>query len=255
MIGVLAGLLWLDHKLGPRHIPMAIVVGAVAIAAFREVAAMIAQSQVRVLWISGLVGTVAIATSPSWATTGPMLIAGLVLIAIFLEQMIRNRLDDALRRVGCTVFATMYLGICLAMILSLRHWGIGILVMFLACVKCTDIGAYFTGKAFGKHKMIVWLSPGKTWEGLASGVIAATVVGVVIHLIFGIVRISLWQAGLFGAVVGLAGQFGDLCESLLKRSAKIKDSGAVLPEFGGVMDILDSPLLASPIALLLLRWM
>ena len=63
---------------------------------------------------------------------------------------------------------------------------------------------------------------------------------------------GLWQAGVFGACVGLAGQFGDLCESLLKRSAGVKDSGAVLPEFGGVLDIVDSPLLASPAGLLLL---
>jgi phosphatidate cytidylyltransferase len=66
-------------------------------------------------------------------------------------------------------------------------------------------------------------------------------------------RMSLaWAAG-FGCVVGAVGQFADLCESLLKRSARIKDSGALVPEFGGVLDVLDSPLLAGPVAYVLLN--
>ena len=63
---------------------------------------------------------------------------------------------------------------------------------------------------------------------------------------------SVWDASVFGAVVGLAGQFGDLCESLLKRDAGAKDSGAVVPGFGGILDILDSVLGAAPVAYLLL---
>ncbi|RPI58417.1 MAG: CDP-archaeol synthase [Planctomycetaceae bacterium] len=128
--------------------------------------------------------------------------------------------------------------------------------MFLVAVKCTDIGAYFTGSAIGRHKLIPWLSPGKTWEGLLGGMAAAAGVSVLavwamdIHIAGS--ALPFWRAVVFGVVVGLIGQFGDLSESLMKRSVNVKDSGAVVPEFGGVLDILDSPLLAAPAGYLML---
>ncbi|MCP4379805.1 MAG: phosphatidate cytidylyltransferase, partial [bacterium] len=110
-----------------------------------------------------------------------------------------------------------------------------------------DIGAYFTGSAIGKHKLIPWLSPGKSWEGLIGGLVTAAGVSILITHLAGL-EIAIWQSAIFGVVIGLAGQFGDLCESLLKRSAKLKDSSKMVPEFGGILDIIDSPLLAAPVA-------
>ena len=127
--------------------------------------------------------------------------------------------------------------------------------MFLAAVKFADVGAYFTGSAIGRHKLIRWLSPHKSWQGLIGGLAAAAGVSLLIVAALKIDGIHLWQAAVFGVVVGLAGLFGDLCESLLKRSANMKDSGSAVPGFGGVLDILDSPLLAAPIAYLLLAMM
>lgn len=183
-----------------------------------------------------------------------------VVMLIFAAQMLNGRLEDALRRVACTALGVLYLGLCGGIILSFRiHCGIGAVLMFIAAVKSADIGAYFTGSLIGQHKMIPWLSPGKTWEGLFGGLICAAVVAVLIWLIFGARGIfppglfdNMLQVALFGIIVGLAGQFGDLCESLMKRSAGVKDSGALVPEFGGVLDILDSPLLAGPIAFTML---
>ena len=131
-----------------------------------------------------------------------------------------------------------------------------VLVLFLVSVKFMDIGAYFTGSAIGKHKLIPWLSPGKTWEGLAGGTVVSAGMAILTAAALG-VHLSehpmRWvQAGVFGAVVGLVGQFGDLAESLLKRAANVKDSGHLVPEFGGLLDILDSPLLAAPAGYLLL---
>jgi phosphatidate cytidylyltransferase len=169
---------------------------------------------------------------------------------IFLEQMITRRTTDAVRTIACTILTVLYLGIGGAMILQIRmdeSNGLLKLVMFLAVVKSTDIGAYFTGSAIGRRKLIPWLSPGKSWEGLIGGLAAAAGVSILIAH-FGDIGIAVWQAGLFGVIVGLAGQFGDLCESLFKRSARLKDSSSMVPEFGGVLDIIDSPLIAAPAA-------
>ena len=123
------------------------------------------------------------------------------------------------------------------------------IVMILLVVKFTDIGAYFGGRAFGKHKLIPWLSPGKTWEGLFFGLLTAGLVGAIcarwtLEL--------LWHRGLiFGIIIGGVGQLGDLLESLMKRDAEVKDSGQLIPGFGGILDVIDSPLLAAPVAYLL----
>ena len=276
LTAALCGLLWLDYWLGLGRGPawlggrqagvlMTALVAVLAVAGFAELARMAAAIGVRLLPISGTVGLLAVCSLPFWSrlssgggpadsTTVLVLLAG-VLAAVFIEQMVRARTEDVLRRVSATLLAVLYLGVGGALILALRvGHGMGLLAVFLAGVKGMDIGAYFTGKAMGRHKMIPWLSPGKSWEGLAGGtVVAAVGAGAACAACGpGAAGLSWLQGALFGALVGMAGQVGDLCESLLKRSARVKDSGEVLPEFGGVLDVLDSPLLAAPVAHVLL---
>ena len=175
----------------------------------------------------------------------------------FVEQMVRSQTAGALPTVAMTMFTVLYLGIGGAMMLHIRMIepdGLVRLVLFLAAVKCADIGAYFTGSAIGKHKMIPWLSPGKSWEGLAGGLAAAVGVSLLVNRLLSVALMD-YHAVVFGVVVALAGQFGDLCESLLKRSVHVKDSGAAVPEFGGVLDIIDSPLIAALPAYVLLTVM
>ena len=121
--------------------------------------------------------------------------------------------------------------------------------MVLLCVKFTDIGAFFTGKSIGRHKLIGWLSPGKTWEGLAGGLVVAAAVGAICAP--WLPELDWIKGALFGAILGLVGQGGDLLESLMKRDADVKDSGGSIPGFGGVLDVIDSPLMAAPVAYLL----
>lgn len=285
MIAAIVGVLYLDWAAaqdGPLDdkpgVPLAamwVVVGAVA---FIEFARLCKSIGVKVLWVSGLLGSVAVATLPVWwrffdvtAREGlpgdlALVLIALVLAAIFLEQMIVHRLGDALRQVACTAMAVLYLGVGGAVILGLRvdpNYRLPMLVVFLAAVKFTDIGAYFTGSLIGRHKLIPWLSPGKTWEGLAGGLAIAAGISVLLVWLSGridpqgsrhmlVTAMSLPQAAVFGVVVGAVGQFADLCESLLKRAANVKDSGALVPEFGGVLDIIDSPLLAAPAAVVFL---
>jgi phosphatidate cytidylyltransferase len=128
-------------------------------------------------------------------------------------------------------------------------WIVGIILVTKAC----DSGAYFTGRAIGRHKLIPWLSPGKTWEGLAGGIALATIAGLVMAaasrwLPTAEDHVPLWLGALCGVVFALVGQFGDLAVSLLKRGAGMKDSSSLLPGLGGVLDVLDSPLMVAPVA-------
>ncbi len=125
--------------------------------------------------------------------------------------------------------------------------------MILLVVKSTDIGAYFGGRYLGKHKLIPWLSPGKTWEGLFCGLATAALVGLGCSLVWphALSTITWPKALIFGIVIGGVGQAGDLLESLMKRDAQVKDSGNIIPGFGGLLDVIDSPLLAAPAAYLL----
>ena len=287
MIVFLAGLLYLDWRLDQAYgqgrnvgvhqgaafgdvpvsgLPVAVLFLALTAMAFLEVARLAARSGVLILTASGMIGAVMLATFPAWwrlieSTRGPqgsdlLLTLALIVILTFAEQMIRHRTADALRRIACTFLAVIYLGVGGAMILAIRlDYGVPVLLLFLAAVKFADIGAYFVGSAIGRHKLIRWLSPNKSWEGLVGGLAAAAGVSMLLTAVLRIDGIHLWQAAAFGVVVGLAGLFADLCESLLKRSADMKDSGSSIPGFGGVLDVLDSPLLAAPIAYLLLAVM
>ena len=120
-------------------------------------------------------------------------------------------------------------------------------------IKGTERAAYkilrVGGKKFGKHKLIPWLSPGKTWEGLFFGMLTAGLVGMAIAPRIG--HLSLRQGFLFGVIIGGIGQLGDLLESMMKRDAEVKDSGRLIPGFGGILDVIDSPLLAAPFAYLM----
>jgi len=281
MIAAVAALLWADWYLeeagvirlgGPhgsvtvlRGLPVAATILVLEVLAIWEMVRLCGAAGVLILGLSAAIGSTALGTLPLWWQFVGVPLSGqavMVLLAVivalpFLEQMARSRTTDALRTIACTLLTVLYLGVGGAMILQIRMLnpnGLMWLVLFLAVVKSTDIGAYFVGSAVGRHKMIPWLSPGKSWEGLFGGLAAGTAVSLLGNWVMG-AGLIMWQAALFGVVVGLAGQFGDLCESLLKRSVHVKDSGAAVPEFGGMLDIIDSPLMAAAPAYMLLAVM
>jgi phosphatidate cytidylyltransferase len=254
-------------------LPLAVVVVALLLMAFLEVTRICASVKVMLLRVSSMIGTLTLGTLPfwwQWISSQPplaahaLLLMGLIILLVFAEQMLRCRTDQAIVQISATFLAILYLGIGAALILHIRlAFGLGEMIIFLAAVKFTDIGAYFTGSAIGKHKLIPWLSPGKSWQGLAGGLAVAAGMGALATWALSLLNspiwsptgLAVWEGAVFGAVVGLAGQFADLCESLLKRSAEIKDSGALVPNFGGILDILDSPLLSAPMALVMLQWL
>ena len=274
MIAAVAALLWWDHHLQQTQVvPVGVPLGALTlllvVLGYRELAHLAKARLLPVELTSGVVCSVILAAMPVWLqlipaqagltpmdqATLPLLVLGGALAIVFFMQMARHRTEQAIQRLAGTLLGVIYLGGMGAAILAVRvRFGMPATLLFLAVVKFTDMGAYFTGSFFGKHKLIPWLSPGKSWEGLGGGLAAAAIVSIVLSLSFGIMQ-TLWQAALFGVLVGLVGQFGDLCESLLKRDAGIKDSGAIVPGFGGVLDIVDSLLITAPLTyLLLMAW-
>jgi phosphatidate cytidylyltransferase len=265
MIAAVAALLYVDWRI-QREMPsypwaagpvVAGVILVLAVLAFGELSRLARGAGLEVLPVSGLLGVAAVAMWPYWgrllwpggARDAVVALAGLAMLPIFLEQMIRFRTVEGLRRVAGTVLAVAYLGVGAAAMLSIRMtWGVPILVVFLAAVKFTDMVAYFVGSAVGRHKLIPWLSPAKSWEGLVGGVVGGAGAAMLAAWALRVSGLAVWQAAGLGVVLALAGQFADLCESLLKRSVQAKDSGSAVPQYGGVLDILDSPLLAAPVA-------
>lgn len=201
---------------------------------------------------SGVDGVTAVAVVASAAVA--------VLVSALLYHSRHASYQGIVAAAGGVALSFVYLGLAFGFILAIRRehsaWT---LLYLLTLVKGCDSGAYFVGTAVGKRKLIPWLSPGKTWEGLVGGAVTAAVLGALGALALGTLdtgpqglRLSPTLGALLGGVLGVLGQVGDLLISLLKRDARKKDSGEVLPGFGGVLDILDSPLLAAPAAFWLL---
>jgi phosphatidate cytidylyltransferase len=179
----------------------------------------------------------------------------------------RQRADGAVADFATSLLVVFYIGYLGAFCVRLRCWypgadGAWLTLAILVVIKVTDIAAYFTGISVGKTPLIPKISPKKTWEGLIGGIAGSAVVsGVLMGWVLpryadvAVCRnLSMLQAIVFGIVMAIAGQLGDLAESLFKRDSGAKDSARLVPTFGGVLDVIDSPLLAVPVAYWLLRW-
>ncbi|MHC4715461.1 MAG: phosphatidate cytidylyltransferase [Planctomycetota bacterium] len=249
--------------------PLTALVMLVIAVGYLELARLCRAAGATVFRFTGLVASILIGSLPFWRQAMEVgehgeailpVVLGLTLLAFFAAQLGRFGTKGVIGNVGASMLAVCYVGVCAGLALGVRiRFGLGAFVLFLGVVKATDIGAYFVGSAVGRHKMIPWLSPGKSWEGLAGGLAVAAGVGAALTVGLNAlpgeaadVRLGPRAGAAFGAVCGLFGQLADLCESALKRTAGLKDSAAMLPEFGGVLDIVDSPLLAAPAAYVLL---
>jgi phosphatidate cytidylyltransferase len=192
----------------------------------------------------------------AWDLIGVCALAGTV--SAFLFEMWRFRgPNGGAFRVALTSFILVYLGVLPSFLAQLR-WLPGInttvaLALTVFVPKGNDIGAYFTGKfltgrVLGRHQMAPFLSPKKTWQGFAGGMLTSIGVAVGINASWPVLPGGWLGAIGFGLTVGLAGVLGDLAESLLKRDLQTKDASQAVPGFGGVLDVVDSLLFASPVA-------
>jgi phosphatidate cytidylyltransferase len=280
LIAVLLLVAWLDQRvegaplasflrpiLGGRDtVPPGLMIfflaAALCFLAVRELATiMLAKglpASKRIMTSAALLGLLVSCMVP-WSTPGHVgalvvsSAAVLVLLSSLLFHSRHRSVEGVIAAAGAELLAFVYLGLMFGFVLAIRReHPVWVLLWIILVTKSCDIGAYFTGKSVGRHKLIPWLSPGKTWEGLAGGLVLAAAVGGAgawaLRVYAGVPDIPVWSGLAAGAVFGVTGQLGDLIESLFKRDAGIKDAGAVLPGFGGVLDVLDSPLLVAPVA-------
>lgn len=189
---------------------------------------------------------------PEWEA---ILLAGTV-GAVLIRQCVEKNGEKPLISIATTLMGILYISFIFNFYTKLLlRWpeGDGRMLLFymILIVKVTDMAAYTVGCSIGRHKLIPRISPAKTWEGCAGGVCG----GLLTSLMFwwstggqiGPVALGLADALILGIVLPATGIVGDLIESMIKRAAEVKDSGCALKGMGGVLDVLDSLLLAGPV--------
>ena len=178
-----------------------------------------------------------------------LFLSAFVLLALLSYQYFRYGISDVIANCGANYFSIVYLGLFSSFMLGIRiDYGLWPLLMFVFVIKSSDIGAYAIGSLLGRHKFSPNISPKKSWEGIAGAVVVAVLVAIGFAESCDIM--AWWFAVIFGLFFAFVGQLGDLVESMLKRDAEQKDSASVVPGFGGILDIVDSPLIAAPFAYL-----
>jgi phosphatidate cytidylyltransferase len=257
------GLVWFGG------LPLALLLAVAAALATRELFGLAERRQVRPATIPGILTSAAIAPvtwaalstehGPTLATVAPYIVALWLLGLLTWALVARGPADRPLEAVGVTWLAVAYAGALPAFLLIIRHsqhplrsWAGAWLVFFpLIVTWICDTAAMFGGRTFGGPKLAPTISPGKTRSGTLAGIVG----GVLVAPLFGGyvfpavgVTVAGWQLFAIAGVLSVVGQVGDLAESLFKREAGVKDSSALIPGHGGVLDRLDSLYFVVPVA-------
>ncbi|HWZ78491.1 MAG TPA: phosphatidate cytidylyltransferase [Candidatus Sulfotelmatobacter sp.] len=268
---------------------LAVVAGIVALLTIHEFLKLTQSYGVQPLWILTYIfaGIFFLLLTLNFGNEKPLLstavfvyclgFAAAIAPFIFLTRAMRNEdLSSAYPAAAASVFAFSYIALPMGMLVQLRQqWaGAFYLLYLLLVVWAGDIFAYFVGKSMGRHLMAPRISPKKTWEGAAASLVASVGVGwLLFHYalplsswllraglierrdgIFGLEQPSMGPIIVLTIVLNIAAQLGDLVESLIKRGAGVKDSGAILPGHGGMLDRIDALLFAAPVLWYYAAW-
>ena len=166
--------------------------------------------------------------------------------------------ENALENCAITVLGLVYVYFLFSFVLRIRNIGSELqhnldglyyLVFLIFVSKSMDIGGYLVGKAFGKHKIVRGISPNKSYEGAVGGIILAVGVAYLFRENISVIRegLSLTHTIIFACLMAILSLLGDFVESLIKRRCDVKDSNRLIPEFGGLLDLIDSLLLTAPV--------
>ena len=225
--------------------PTQVFIGAAVVTGllcYREYSALVAGHGIpRPGWL-GVAAGILILFWPQYTLPG----MSLVLLMAFILALRLDNMKDVLAHAASVVLGALYVFAPWRFAASLREQSVHLLFFALALNWAGDSIAYYVGRSLGKHKLAPIVSPKKSWEGAAAAVFAAALFGV-LYVGYFVPAIPHWKVAIIAVVANIAGQFGDLAESAIKRGAGVKDSGQMLPGHGGMLDRLDSSLFALPV--------
>ncbi|MDR0647918.1 MAG: phosphatidate cytidylyltransferase [Synergistaceae bacterium] len=182
------------------------------------------------------------------------ILASVAFLVLFTEVIRRESTGQsyALWNIGGTLSGLVYIVLPWSFMILIRSQAMGqiILLTIFFCTWSCDVAAYAVGSRFGQTPFCSKVSPKKSWEGFWAGVMGSTFCGSALAWFFEFPPMPLLMLGL---LCGVAGQLGDLCESVLKREARVKDSGAAIPGHGGFLDRFDSILVNATLAFLIIE--
>ncbi|HUW45978.1 MAG TPA: phosphatidate cytidylyltransferase [Dehalococcoidia bacterium] len=208
----------------------------------------------------GLLWALALVLSPHYRSPDvlPIVITATMLISLIC-LLCRPSREEAFHNWAWTIVGALYVGWMLSYWLSLRGLEDGRNWVYLAMLTtfANDTGAFFIGRAMGKHRLAPAISAAKTWEGALGGLISAILGALVIATVLNFISpftFRYWQTILLGFLVGLFAQLGDLVESLLKRNMGVKESGNLLPGHGGILDRFDSLIFVGAVVYYYVIW-
>jgi len=181
---------------------------------------------------------------PGWSGLA-LAAATVVLLTVFLFR--KEPLERIPRAISIVVLSWLYCGLLIASLVAVRiRFGVGWVILAFVVTWANDTFAYFAGQAFGRHKMYERISPNKSWEGFAGGVVGSVVGALVAWRLLLPVTLTARSAILVGLGAAVLGPLGDLAESMVKRAAGVKDSGRTIPGHGGLLDRIDALLFVAP---------
>lgn len=262
LVASIGAVLWLDHR-SQTSWGFAGILVFVCSGALFEYAKLVSRPDLRLpaIELALLGGAFLLMQIRQQPDGGPHMLplATLVVVLLLAEGVFRgdpNRAESALLSIAGLVYVCFLASFITRVRFMDERFGEAAFLWFLTVNKITDSAAFFAGKTLGRHKLCPNVSPGKTWEGSIAGTIAAVGAGMLVWHFSSLRDAFPWWSILLAAIpVSVSGQVGDLVESLFKRKAGRKDSGALLPQFGGFLDLLDCLLFSAPFSYYFLLWM
>jgi len=218
----------------------------IAAAAFVEYSAMAEKKGIKVLRLQGLLAVLIIPLAFSGSSELVYLVTAVTVLSVMIGSL--GDPEKGAPRFAYTLAGIFYICVCFTSALLLRNLPEGQKLFLLICFATwgADIGAYYVGRFAGKHKLAPNISPGKTVEGFAGGILGSFVFGLLFAYFLYRPSFGL-EAVAAGAIGGIVGPLGDLCESMLKRHFGVKDSGTILPGHGGILDRTDAVMVTIPV--------
>jgi phosphatidate cytidylyltransferase len=212
-----------------------------------EYSGLVAGHRIQRPGVFGILAGLLLLFGPAYAVPGLS-----ILVILALATALRySDLGDVLPQVACAFLGALYTFSPWHFATVLRSISVHWLLFALALNWAGDSVAYYVGKSFGKHRLAPSVSPKKSWEGALGSVVGSVLFGC-FYMGHFVPAVALWKVAVIAIAANVAGQFGDLAESAMKRGAGVKDSGGLLPGHGGILDRVDSSLFALPVVFVLI---